>query len=101
MLAGLVAVGLMAATSAAGRRLMGSWSWRERTGAVVLGVGGLIALGAFANHHSYSWEIGTHFHHRMFTYGLWAIGAFVIGVGVLPVLVLARVAARSALAPAG
>ena len=46
----------------------------------------MIVIGAFANHHSYSWQIGTHFHHRAFTYGLWAFGAFVIGVGVLPVL---------------
>ena len=51
---------------------------------LVLGV--LIVLGAFANQHSYSWEIGTYFHHRMFTYGLWAVGAFMIGVGVLPVV---------------
>ncbi len=51
---------------------------------LVLGV--LIALGALATQHSYSWAIGTHFHDRMFTYGLWAFGAFAIGVGVLPVL---------------
>ena len=45
----------------------------------------VIVLGALANHHSYSWCIGTYFHHRLFTYGLWADGAFAIGVGVLPV----------------
>jgi hypothetical protein len=83
-LAALVAAVLMAATSPGGRRLIAGWSSRERLGAIVLAIGGLIALGALANHHSYSWEIGTHFHHRMFTYGLWAFGAFVIGIGVLP-----------------
>ena len=86
IVAGLLAAALMAATSAAGRQLIGSWSTRERVGAIVLGLGGLIALGAFANQHSYSWAIGTHFHHRLLTYGLWAAGAFMIGVGVLPVL---------------
>ena len=84
MLTGLVAAVLMAATSAGGRRLIAGWSWHERLGAIVLSIGGLIALGALANHHSYSWEIGTHFHHRVFTYGLLAFGAFVIGIGVLP-----------------
>ena len=34
-----------------------------------------------------SWQIGTAFHHRLFIYGLWAIGAYAIGVGILPVLV--------------
>ena len=33
----------------AGRQLIGSWSTRERVGAVVLALGGLIALGAFVN----------------------------------------------------
>ena len=87
VIAGLVAATLMAATGSRGRSLIGGWSVRERTGAIVLGLGVLITLGAFANQHSYAWEIGTHFHHRLFTYGLWAAGAFMIGVGVLPVLV--------------
>jgi hypothetical protein len=84
ILTGLVAVTLMAATGPYGRQLIAGWSRRERVGATVLCVGVLIVLGAFANQHSYSWQIGTHFHHRAFTYGLWAFGAFVIGVGVLP-----------------
>ena len=56
--------------------LIGSWSPRER-----LGVGALIALGvvwcgALVSHHSTSWEVGTAYHHRLITYGLWAIGAY-------------------------
>jgi hypothetical protein len=47
----------------------------------------VIALGAFGNQHSYSWQIGSHFHHRAFTYGLWAFGAFAIGLGLVPVLI--------------
>jgi hypothetical protein len=83
--AGLIALTLMAATGPRGRALIAVWSWRERLGAATLLVGAAVFLGALATHHSYSWEIGTHFHHRAFTYGLWAFGAFAIGVGVLPV----------------
>jgi hypothetical protein len=85
--AALIACAVMAATGSRGRHLIRAWSWGERAGAAVLLVGALIWLGAFATHHSYSWEIGTHFHHRMLVYGLWAFGAFAIGVGVLPVFV--------------
>ena len=41
----------------------------------------------FLIHHAYEWYVGTHYHHRMFTYGLWAVGALTIGVGVCPVFV--------------
>jgi hypothetical protein len=84
--AAVVAAAIVAATGRRGRATIGGWSWRERGGAVLLLLGGAIALGAFANHHSYSWEIGTHFHDRMFTYGLWAVGALTIGAGTLPVV---------------
>jgi hypothetical protein len=87
VLTALVAAAIVAATSEGGRALIGSWSWRQRVGAVTLGIGAAIFLGAFGNHHSYTWQIGGHFHDRMFTYGLWAIGAFTIGVGILPVVV--------------
>jgi hypothetical protein len=83
--AALFGAALMVATSAPGRRLIGAWTWQERVGAAVLGVGIAVVLGVLMTHHSYSWQIGTHFHHRAFTYGLWAVGAFTIGVGVLPV----------------
>ena len=81
----LIATAISAATSPRGRSLVRDWSWRERLGAAVLVVGATVVLGALATHHSYSWQIGTHFHHRAFTYGLWAFGAFAIGVGVLPI----------------
>lgn len=83
----LAGAAIMAITSESGRTVIGSWTWRQRVGAIVLGVGAAIFVGAFGNHHSYQWEIGTHFHDRLFTYGLWAAGAFTIGVGVLPVVV--------------
>jgi hypothetical protein len=83
--AAAVAVGVMAATSQRGRALIGRWSWQERLGAVVLLVGAFVWLGALANHHSYTWQTGGHYHDRMLTYGLWAFGAFAIGVGIVPV----------------
>jgi hypothetical protein len=86
ILTAIVGAATMAVTSTRGREVVRSWSVRERIGAGLLVVGAAIVLGAFANHHSYSWEIGTHFHHRMLTYGLWAVGAFTIGVGILPVV---------------
>src|SRR4051794_2772247 len=55
----------MAMTSPRGRALVSTWSARERVGAAILLVGAAILLGAFANHHSSTWEIGTHFHHRV------------------------------------
>jgi hypothetical protein len=85
--AATIAVAVVVATSARGRatvRTWGTWDW---IGAVVLAVGGAIIVNAWLTHHSYSWQVGTHFAHRMFTYGLWAAGAFVIGIGVVPVIV--------------
>lgn len=85
--AALITAAGFAATSAHGRRLISSWTARERVGVLLLLIGGLIVFGAEANHRSVSWRLGTHFHDRAFTYGLWAAGAFTIGVGVLPVVV--------------
>ena len=87
VLTATVGVAVMAVTSARGRATIKGWNLRERVGAVILLVGAAIALGALGNHHSTSWQVGTHFHHRLFTYGLWAIGAFTIGIGILPVVV--------------
>lgn len=86
LVACIAAVG-MAATGARGRRLIGSWSTAERIGAGTLALGVAIALGAFVTHHSNVWQVGTQLHHRLVTYGLWAVGAFTIGIGVLPVVV--------------
>jgi hypothetical protein len=82
-----VAVVTVAVTSARGRATIRAWSIGEKVGAAVLLVGIAIWVDAFLIHHSYSWQIGTHFAHRMWEYGLWAFGAFTIGVGVFPVVV--------------
>ncbi len=76
---------IAAALSPRGRRLVGAWTRSERIGAATLVVLALVWAGAVATHHSYVWEQGTYFHHRLLTYGLWAFGAFTIGVGVFPV----------------
>ncbi|MCW2963355.1 MAG: hypothetical protein JWO17_607 [Actinomycetia bacterium] len=68
------------------RALIGSWTRSERFGAVVLLIGGIVFADVYLAQHSYEWFIGTHFWHRAFTYGLWAVGSFTIGVGIVPVL---------------
>ena len=85
--AAIITTAGFAATSERGRRVISSWSARERLGLVLLLIGGFIVFAAEANQRSISWRLGTHFHDRAFTYGLWAAGAFTIGVGVLPVVV--------------
>jgi hypothetical protein len=86
VLAAVFATAIFAATSPRARAVIRTWSWGEKFRAVVLLVGVAIALDVILIHHSYEWYIGTHFWHRAFTYGLWAFGAFAIGVGVLPVV---------------
>jgi hypothetical protein len=85
--AAIVAATFAFAGSARGRRWIGSWTTRQRLGAGVLILLAVVWAGAFVSHHSSSWQIGTAFHHRLITYGLWAIGAYAIGVGILPVVV--------------
>jgi hypothetical protein len=87
VLAAAVALFAVALTGAQGRALISRWRPIEKLGAAGLGVGVLMYLGAAVSHHSETWATGTYYHHRMFEYGLWAVGAFTIGVGVLPVVV--------------
>jgi hypothetical protein len=82
-----IAGAILVATSAPGRALIASWSVIQRVGAVALVLGVSIYCGTILTHHSDTWRTGTLHHHRMFEYGMWAIGAFTIGVGVLPAVV--------------
>ncbi len=86
LVAALIAFAVCALTGPRARSLVTTWAWDEAVGAALLMVGGVIFLDVLVAHHSYEWFIGTHFWHRAFTYGLWALGAFTIGVGVIPVL---------------
>src|SRR5207244_3331662 len=83
------------ALAAVGLAWNGRWMrrWRERwttwdwIGAVVLLAGVAIVLNSVITHRSFSWYVATTlWKDRMLDYGLWAVGAFTIGVGVFPVV---------------
>ena len=75
------------ARARAWRRTWSAWDW---VGAVVLIVGAIILFSAIVGGHSTTWYVATgFFRHRMIVYGLWAAGAFAIGLGLLPVVSLA------------
>jgi hypothetical protein len=77
-------------TSAPAKRWRRTWSTWDWVGAIVLIIGGIILFSAVVGAHSQTWFIATGFYrHRTIVYGLWAAGAFAIGVGLLPVLALA------------
>jgi hypothetical protein len=84
--AAVVAAGVFAATGKRGRATFAGWTRGDRFRAFVLCIGVVIAFDVFLIHHAYVWYVGTHYWHHMFTYGLWALGAFAIGTGVLPML---------------
>lgn len=88
------ALGLVGWQSARVRRWRATWSTWDRVGAAVLGIGAVLALSALMGHASAEWQIVTGFWKgRILEYGAWALGAFAIGVGILPL-----VAALAALA---
>ena len=67
------------------RRRRSAWTRLDWIGFLVLGIGAALALSAFFGHRSEEWYRATGFYkERMFDYGLRALGALVIGVGILP-----------------
>ena len=71
------------------RRWRATWSRWDWVGAVVLGVGGVVAVVAFLGHHSTEWSTATTlWKGRMVEYGSWAGGAFAIGIGIVPAIAL-------------
>ena len=87
----LLALGWRAETM---RRWRASWTRWDWAGAVVLGIGAVIAIVAFMGHHSNEWSTSTTlWKGRMVEYGSWAGGAFAIGIGVLPAIALLAVLA--------
>ncbi|HEY8705434.1 MAG TPA: hypothetical protein VIL98_11815 [Gaiellaceae bacterium] len=64
-----------------------TWSTGDWVGAFVLGLGAMFLLSGYLSHHVYEWYVTTYkYKHRMFSLGLWATGAFTIGIGVVPLV---------------
>ena len=67
-------------TGDGGRRLRRNWKTWDWIGFFVVIVVLLAVCNAVASHHSDAWAMATQqFKNRMFTYGLWALGALTIG----------------------
>jgi hypothetical protein len=83
----LMAVLFLVWTSGEARRRRASWSRWDWVGAATLFVGALVVLNGVITHGSFSWYVATTYYKgRMIDNGLWAAGALVIGLGVLPVV---------------
>ena len=86
-LALLFSVGFMVWSSDRLRARRESWSVGDWVGAVVLALGAMFLLSGFLSHHVYEFYVTTYkYKHRMFSLGLWATGAFAVGIGVLPLV---------------
>lgn len=69
------------------RRWRSRWTAGDWIGAAVLLVGLAVTLSAVLGKRSHTWYVTTGFvKGRIFEYGLWAVGAFAIGIGVLPLV---------------
>jgi hypothetical protein len=86
----VVSVLFLAWTSEPVRHWRAGWSAWDWVGFVVLAIGAVIVFSASVGAFSQTWLVATgYYRHRMIEYGLWAGGAFAIGVGLLPVISLA------------
>ena len=76
------------------RRWRATWTTWDRVGAVAIAVGLVLAFSALMGHYSQEWaEITAFWKGRIFDYGAWAVGAFAIGIGVIPAIALLAVLA--------
>jgi hypothetical protein len=72
-----------------------TWSRSDWIGFTVLALGGLLLTITVMGQVSNDWALTTaHFKDRIFEFGLWAGGAFVIGLGFLPVVAALAALAR-------
>ena len=91
----ILAAGLYAVTSEAGRRWRSRFTTWDWVGAVVLGCGAIIVFSGLVGKFSQSWSIATgHYRGRMLDYGLQAAGSLTIGLGLLPVVAALAALAR-------
>jgi len=69
------------------RRLRRDWSRADYVGVALLILGAVLVLNELYSGRSVDWDNATrHWKGRMIEYGLWAGGAFTIGLGILPVV---------------
>jgi hypothetical protein len=83
----VLALALWWLTGERGRAWRSQWSRGDWLGFLLLVVGAVILFNGLAAQRSQEWLTATqHYKGRMLANGMWAVGAFVIGVGVLPLV---------------
>jgi hypothetical protein len=83
----LIALGALWVTGPRGRALRAGWSRGDHFAAIVLGAGVLILFNRVILQHEVIWQVSTQYwKNRMFDLGLKAGLAFVVGMGILPVV---------------
>ena len=86
--AGVLATLLFSFSSQRVREWRGRWSAWDYAGLVLLVALALVVLSGLMGSQSHEWLVATRYYKgRIIEYGLWAGGAFTIGVGILPVVV--------------
>jgi hypothetical protein len=90
----LAALGLAFASEPA-RRWRSRWSRRDWVTGAVLLIGLIVFVNAIVSSRSHQWLIATGYYRgRIIDLGIWAAGAFTIGLGILPVVAGLAVAFR-------
>ena len=85
----LLALLFMAWSSPWARARRASWSVGDWVGTVTLVFGAVFLVSGILSHRSYQWYSATVYgwtRDRVLDYGLWAAGAFAIGIGVIPLV---------------
>src|SRR5204863_9437946 len=73
--------------SAAAVRWRARWRWQDWVGGAAILIGATVLVSAYLGHQSTQWLIATGFYkHRMRTLGMPPARAFVIGLGILPLI---------------
>jgi uncharacterized membrane protein len=64
-----------------------SWSFGDWAGAVTIAFGFVFLFSGFMSHRSQEWySVTTYWKDRVLDLGMWAVGAFAIGIGVIPMI---------------
>lgn len=84
---GVLAAVFMAWSSPAMRARRATWSAGDRVGAATLGLGAAVLVVTVLSHASKEvYDTTTYYKDRIFDLGVWAAGAFAIGIGVVPAI---------------